>query len=83
MRSMHLRGVPDDVYEALKDAAGRDGRSLSGQVVSILRKALLERRSEERSATLSRVDARVRARRRAVGEMRRSAAELIREDRDR
>lgn len=80
---MHVRGVPDEIYAALKDAAGREGRSLSSQVVAILRKALLERRSEERSATLRRVGAHVKARRKAAGVMRRSAAELIREDRDR
>lgn len=83
MRSLHVRGIPDDVYAALKNVAGREGRSLSSQVVAILRKALLERRSEDRSAILRRVGARVKARRKAVGEMRRPAAELIREDRDR
>ncbi|MGH2747606.1 MAG: FitA-like ribbon-helix-helix domain-containing protein [Actinomycetota bacterium] len=82
MKSLHVRGIPDDVYVALKRMAGREGRSLSSQVVAILRKALLERRSEDRAATLRRVDARVKARRKAVGEMRRPAAGLIREDRD-
>ena len=75
---MQVRNIPDDLYEALREAADKEGRSLSAQTVTILRKALADSLIDREG-----IARRVAARRRAAGVMTRSAAELVREDRDR
>ena len=78
MPSLQVRNIPDDLYAALRIAAVREGRSLSAQTVAILKKSLADS-LVDRAA----VARRVKARGRSAGVMTRSAADLVREDRDR
>ena len=41
MATLHVRGVPDDLYEALRTRAERNGRSIAAEALSILEPALL------------------------------------------
>jgi plasmid stability protein len=47
MPALHVRNVPDDVYEALRARAEREGRSMSQEAIAILRRSLLSRRDPE------------------------------------
>lgn len=78
MRNLHVRNVPDDVYEALRRAAEAEGRSLSSEVVAILKRGLAGE-IVDRASILRHVE----ERRRKAGTMRLSAVDLVREDRDR
>ncbi|MDQ3784718.1 MAG: hypothetical protein M3360_07570 [Actinomycetota bacterium] len=78
MTSLQVRNIPDDLYEALRASADREGRSLSGQTVAILKRALADSLVDR-----ARVARRVAARRKAAGVMTRRAEEMVREDRDR
>ncbi|MGH2819359.1 MAG: FitA-like ribbon-helix-helix domain-containing protein, partial [Actinomycetota bacterium] len=78
MRSLQVRNIPDDLYEALRATAGREGRSLSAQAVAILRGALADSLVDRAG-----VARRVAERRRSAGVMTRRAEQLVREDRDR
>ena len=40
MATLHVRNVPEDVYEALRKRAEREGRSISAATVAILRRSL-------------------------------------------
>jgi plasmid stability protein len=40
MATLHVRNVPEQLYEALKARAQAEGRSLSAEVLSILQHAL-------------------------------------------
>ena len=61
MPNVTLRGIPDDVHAALKDAASRNHRSLNGEILTRLtasvrplpvdRAELLARIAREREAT--------------------------------
>ena len=76
---LHVRNVPDEVYEELRDSAKREGRSIGSEAIVLLRAALEERR---RRTDLVRQleDVRRRLRVRPGGP---TPEELIREDRDR
>lgn len=39
---LHVRNVPDDLYERIRQRAGRKNRSISAEVVSLLDQALAE-----------------------------------------
>jgi len=43
MATLHVRNVPDDLYEELRAAAETDGRSIGAEAISLLRCALTER----------------------------------------
>jgi plasmid stability protein len=43
MATLHVRNVPDELYEELRAAAERDGRSIGAEAVMLLRGALAER----------------------------------------
>ena len=45
--TLHVRNVPDDVYEALRARAEREGRSINAEVITILRRTLLRRRDPD------------------------------------
>jgi plasmid stability protein len=45
MATLHVRNVPDDLYEALRANAAVDGRSIGTQTVMLLQRALEERSS--------------------------------------
>jgi plasmid stability protein len=47
MPTLHVRNVPDDVYVALRTRAEREGRSMSAEVIAILRRTLLRRRDPD------------------------------------
>ena len=38
--TLHVRNVPEDVYEALRKRAEREGRSISATTIEILRRSL-------------------------------------------
>lgn len=78
MTSLQVRNIPDELYEALRETADREGRSLSAQTIAILKRALANSLVDRAG-----VARRVAARRREAGLMTRSAEELVREDRDR
>jgi len=77
MPALHVRNIPDDLYEALMARAEAEGRSLSAQTVAILKRALADQ-LVDRAGVARRI-----ARRRSAGVMTRSAKDLVREDRDR
>jgi plasmid stability protein len=43
MATLHVRNVPEDVYERLRAAAAEDGRSIGAEATALLRRALVER----------------------------------------
>ena len=43
MATLHVRNVPDDLYEELRATAERDGRSIGAEAVTLLRTALFQR----------------------------------------
>ena len=53
MATLHVRSVPDELYERLRTAAEEDGRSIGAQATVHLRTALFER--EQRRKAESRV----------------------------
>ena len=76
--ALHVRNVPPEVYEALRARAAREGRSISAEVIAILRRALASRRDpEDLIADLRRFRERVRLPADAP-----APEALIREDRD-
>nr|BAL57940.1 hypothetical protein HGMM_F53C10C14 [uncultured Acetothermia bacterium]BAL58554.1 hypothetical conserved protein [Candidatus Acetothermum autotrophicum] len=48
MATLHVRNVPDRLYEALKARAQADGRSLSAEVLTILERALKRNDSQQK-----------------------------------
>lgn len=81
MATLHVRDVPDDLYERLRREAERARRSISAETVSILRQALPPGEAVSLDELLETADA-IRAQHRlAPGGS--TAAELVREDRDR
>jgi plasmid stability protein len=47
MPAIHLRNVPAEVHEALRERAARNGRSLNGEAVAILAHAVRSDRDPE------------------------------------
>jgi plasmid stability protein len=47
MPALHVRNVPEEVYEALRARAVREGRSMNAEVIAILRRSLTSRRDPE------------------------------------
>jgi plasmid stability protein len=41
MATLHVRNVPPDLYDALRQRAQREGRSISAETIAILRRTLL------------------------------------------
>jgi len=78
MATLHVRGVPDDLYGALKRRAEEKQTSLTAETIRLLRSALaLESPGQ---ADLIRL---IRAEREPLGPGAPDIAELIREDRER
>jgi plasmid stability protein len=42
--TLHVRNVPDPLYEALRDEADRDGRSIGAEAILLLERALFQQR---------------------------------------
>jgi antitoxin FitA len=81
MATLYVRDVPDDLYERLREQARSSRRSIGATAIELLRAELPKRRG---SLTISEWLERareIRERTSRCAEV--SAAELIREDRDR
>ena len=74
MSTLHVRSVPDDLYQKLQQLARSHNRSLSAQVIAMLAQAVEERQGE--------VLASIHQRRSAPTEKPHSQ-KMLREDRDR
>ena len=78
MPTLHVRNVPEEVYEALRARAAREGRSMNAEVIAILRRSLTSRRDpEDVIADLRRFRERVQLSTDAP-----APEDVIREDRD-
>jgi plasmid stability protein len=76
--TLHVRNVPSEIYDALRDRAAREGRSMNSEVIAILRRSLGSRRDpEDLISDLRRFRERVQLAPDAP-----RPEELIREDRD-
>jgi antitoxin FitA len=40
MATLHVRNVPDELYEALRARAEREGRSINAETIAVLREVL-------------------------------------------
>jgi len=81
MPILHVRNVPEEMYAALKARAQEEGRSLSAQVIVMLRQAL-QHPPRPQSEVLAALDARRhRFSPRKAGAP--STTELLRQDRSR
>ncbi|HEY5474332.1 MAG TPA: Arc family DNA-binding protein [Candidatus Limnocylindrales bacterium] len=79
MATLHVRNIPDDLYERLRLRAAARHRSLSAEIIDLLESALGPR---DRGAKMTEVLARLRASREALPPVPEGyAADLIREDR--
>ncbi|MGH8963727.1 MAG: FitA-like ribbon-helix-helix domain-containing protein [Actinomycetes bacterium] len=81
MAELHVRNIPADLHERLRERASAEGRSLSSEVVAILRRVL-----DPPAGGSSRTDAidrlrRIQARHR-LAQGAPPAEALVREDRD-
>ncbi|MGH2950812.1 MAG: FitA-like ribbon-helix-helix domain-containing protein [Solirubrobacterales bacterium] len=79
MATLHVRNVPDELYERLGHEAASSRRSINAEAIEVLRRGL----RGSGALSLDDVLARARARRRSTELSTVSAAELIREDRGR
>ena len=78
MAVLHVRGVPDDLYEALAERARERGASITAETIRLLRRAL----DVEPPGRRALIDA-IRAERVPMRKGAPAARDLIREDRDR
>jgi plasmid stability protein len=81
MATLHVRNVPDELYERIRRRAARENRSLSAEVV-----ALLDRATQRDPETESPLFERIRRRRQRIQEeigRFPSSVDLLREDRAR
>ena len=80
MATLHVRNVPDELYDRLKSMAEEDHRSLSSEIIDLLQEAAAA--GSRRSRTLTALDAlhRIAVENGPVPEG--TAAALIRELRD-
>ncbi len=76
MSTLHVRNVPDEIYEALRRRADERESSISSEAVRLLRRALRTDRAGLQELLDEVEETRPHARRRV------SAAELVRRDRD-
>ncbi len=49
MATLHVRNVPDELYERLRDAAAAESRSIGAQAIALIRDGLFWRQSERRT----------------------------------
>lgn len=82
MRSLSLRGIPDEVHNALQRDAADHGRSVNAEIVAILRDRAQQRR---RRRNLGAVIARIKRLREEVAQRypdQPDSVDLIRESRE-
>ena len=81
MATLHVRNVPDDLYDRLRRRAREQGRSINAEAIALLRPALADQEA------VSIADLLARAEELRAGQTRDPAAptavEMIREDRER
>jgi antitoxin FitA len=80
MNTLHVRSVPDELYERLQKLAHAKNRSLSAQVITMLARAIED---EERRKKQAEVLTSIQRRRFKVPQNAPSSLELLREDRGR
>jgi plasmid stability protein len=80
MATLHVRSVPDELYDRLREMARISNRSLSAQVVTLLSEALAAQEAHARQAQILSDIRRRRFRPPAAAP---DSAELLREDRGR
>ena len=80
MTILHVRSVPDNLYQKLQQLAAARKRSLSAQVITMLAKAVEE---EERRAMQAKTLASIQGRRFKAPQDAPAALELLRENRSR
>jgi hypothetical protein len=80
MPTLHVRSIPDDLYERIQSLAQSRSRSLSAQVVTMLYEAADEEETRDQQA---RTLASIRRRRFVPPAKAVSSLELLREDRRR
>ncbi len=80
MPTLHVRSVPEDLYQRLQEMAVEENRSLSAQVVTLLYEALEQETRRRRQAAALRS---IRRRRFVPPPEMSDSAEMLRKDRDR
>jgi plasmid stability protein len=80
MQTLHVRSVPDELYERLRALAHAKQRSLSAQVILLLDRALEE---ENRRPEQAQILADIRRRRFTPPSTAPDPTEMLREDRER
>lgn len=80
MNTLHVRSVPDDLYERLRHLARARNRSLSAQVIMMLTQAIED---EERRRSQSKALTSIRRRRFKAPQTTPSSLQLLRADRKR
>ena len=80
MSTLHIRSVPDELYQYIQSLAQKSNRSLTAQVITMLKQAAEEeKRRELQKQTLYSI----KSRRFQVAEDAPTSLELLREDRSR
>ena len=86
MATLHVRDVPDNLYEEIQQVAAMENRSISAQVIVLLSNALTEMQAAQKQKQLLMETRRRRTALAADWAQRRlkpiNTTELIREDRD-
>lgn len=80
MNTLHVRSVPEDLYNRLQSLANAQNRSLSAQVITMLAQAI---ENEERGKKQAKTLASIQRRRFKAPKNAPSTLELLREDRAR
>lgn len=80
MQTLHIRSVPDELYESLRALAQERQRSLSAQVILMLDRALID---EQRRQEQTEILATVRRRRFTPPPEAPNSTDLLRQDRER
>jgi hypothetical protein len=80
MQTLHVRSVPDDLYNRLRSLAQSEQRSLSAQVIMLLDRALEDETKLQQQAQIL---AEIRRRRFTPPPGAPDSVEMLREDRDR
>ena len=80
MNTLHVRSVPDEIYQRIRLMASAKNRSLSAQVITLLAQAL---EAEERRVEQAKVLTSIQRRRFIAPKNAPSSLELLREDRTR
>ncbi len=80
MSTLHVRSVPDELYEYIQRLAKNSDRSLTAQVITMLKQAAEEekRREYQKEALYA-----IKSRRYQIAENIPTSLELLREDRSR